>query len=74
MQAMGRIIAVQEGRFRLLTEQGQVYLLTLAHDAPFDMSDLQRLQRERTPVRVELQGEPNLRGGVARYVLEGAGS
>jgi hypothetical protein len=71
MQVTGRIIAVQESRFRLATQQGQVYLLTLAPTAPLDAAALQRLQQQRAQVSVEFEGEPNLLGGVALDVLEG---
>ena len=70
MQTVGHIIAVQELRFRLLTEQGQVYLLTLAPNAPLDGAALRRLQRQAARVTVDFQGEPNMRGGVARDVRE----
>jgi hypothetical protein len=65
----GRIIAVQEQRFKLLTAAGQVLLLTLERRAPLEASDLCRMRDERTPVQVDIQGEPNQKGGVARNVL-----
>jgi hypothetical protein len=71
MQAAGRIVAVQESRFRLLTDAGQVYLLTLAGTAPLDATALQRLQRQRAHVTVDFHGEANLVGGVAHDVREG---
>ena len=73
MQVMGRIIAVQESRFRLAAQSGQVYLLTLAPTAPLDATALERLQQRQAQVSVEFEGEPNLLGGVARDVLEGGG-
>ena len=65
----GRVLAVQEQRFRLLTEGGQVYLLTLAHDAPLRQTDLCDFQERNVEVSVDFQGEPNFSGGVARNVL-----
>jgi hypothetical protein len=65
----GRVLAVQEQRFRLLTEGGQVYLLTLAHNAPLEPVDLCDLQDRKVEVTVDFEGEPNLKGCVARNVL-----
>jgi hypothetical protein len=72
MQVGGRIIAVQEQRFRLRTNEGQVYLLTLAATARLDASDLARLQIEERQLSIQFDGEPNLKGGVARKVLVGS--
>jgi hypothetical protein len=69
MQVVGRIIALQEQRFRLLTDAGQVYVLTLARDACLDASALSALHADQTRVTVDFNGEPNLTGGVARKVL-----
>jgi hypothetical protein len=68
MQVVGRIIAVQEQRFRLLTDEGQVYLLTLARNAPLDGATLSSLHERQARVTVDFTGEPNLVGGVARNV------
>ena len=68
MQITGSILAVQEQRFRLLTAGGQVYLLTLAHDAPLESADLSRLQEQKVEVTVDFDGQPNFKGGVARNV------
>jgi hypothetical protein len=65
----GRVLAVQEQRFRLLTEGGQVYLLTLAHDAPLEAVDLRNFEQHKVEVTVDFEGEPNFTGGVARNVL-----
>jgi hypothetical protein len=64
----GRVLAVQERRFRVKTDNGQVYLLTLAHDAPLESVDLRDLQRRQVEVTVDFEGEPNFTGGVARNV------
>jgi hypothetical protein len=66
----GRIIAVQEQRFRLLTDTGQVYLLTLASDTVPDASTLGELQRRGAHLAVRFEGEPNLAGGTALEIRE----
>jgi hypothetical protein len=65
---VGHITLVQEQRFRLLTEAGQSFLLTLAHDAPLDADCLCDFLAARTRVVVEYQGEPGLVSGVAHSV------
>ena len=69
MRHAGRIIAVQEQRFKLLTDTGQVLLLTLDRHAPLEATDLSRMRDERTPVQVDIHGVPNQKGGLARNVL-----
>ena len=64
----GRIIAVQEQRFRLQTESGQGLLLTLAVNANVDGQDLDRLRAAQTRIVVEYSGEPNLATGVAHRI------
>jgi hypothetical protein len=71
MQAVGRIISVQEQRFRLLTDDGQVYLLTVSPSAMVDNAELADLHRRQARVEVEFQGQPNLAGGVARKLRGG---
>ncbi len=66
--AQGYITVVQEQRFRLVTDSGQGLLLTLAHDASLDSSDLQRFHDADLHVLVEYEGESNLESGVARSV------
>lgn len=66
--AQGYIAVVQEQRFRLVTDSGQGLLLTLAHNAPLDLNDLQRLHETKTHVNVEYEGDPNLENGVALAV------
>jgi hypothetical protein len=68
----GRIVAVQEQRFRLLTDEGQVVLLTLARDARLDGPSLAELYRHRAHVAVAFSGQPNLTGGLAHAVREAA--
>jgi hypothetical protein len=66
--AQGYIAVVQEQRFRLITDAGQGLLLTLAHDAPLDESDLHHLHDANLHVVVEYEGEPNLDSGVAHSI------
>jgi hypothetical protein len=70
MQITGRIVAIQEQRFRLLTDAGQVYLLTLGRHAPLDATTLGELHDRCARVTVEFSGEPNLTGGVAYDLRE----
>jgi hypothetical protein len=64
----GHIVSVQEQRFRVQTETGQVYLLTLGRGARVDEAGLAELQRQRALVTVAYTGEPNLASGVAQDV------
>jgi hypothetical protein len=64
----GRILLVQEERFRLATDSGQDYLLDLAHNANVGAPDLHRLHQQRRHVMVEYEGTPNLVSGVAHKV------
>jgi hypothetical protein len=68
MQIVGRIIAVQEERFRLSSDGGQVYLLTLAARSGLNSPALSKLHKEQSRVSVHFSGEPNLTGGVAENV------
>ncbi len=65
--ATGQIIAVQEQRFRLLTNSGQALLLTLGTHARLAV-DLGDLMRNQALVRVAYTGEPNLASGIVRSV------
>lgn len=69
MQVSGRIVSLQEQRFRLLTDTGQVFLLTLSRHAPLDSEKLAELHRAQAHLQVHFTGEPNLSGGVAQNVL-----
>jgi len=70
VQVAGRIVAVQEQRFRLRTDGGQVLLLTLDRRAPLDGATLAGLHRRGTQVRVDFSGEPNLKSGLAHAIHE----
>lgn len=62
--ATGTVLLVQEGRFRLLTEDGRGMMFLLAHDAPMEPQDLPSLTGRR--VRVDYKDAPKLVAGVAR--------
>jgi hypothetical protein len=70
MRITGRILALQEQRFRLATDDGQVVLLTLAAEARADAATLADWQRRGTHLEVQVSGEPNVAGGVARLVQQ----
>lgn len=70
MWITGRLISVQEQRFRILTAEGQVYQLTLARDAPLDAADLASLHAHGSSVSVDFTGEPNYADGVAHSVQQ----
>jgi hypothetical protein len=65
----GRIVVVQESRFRLVTDDGRGYLFTLAKNANIDATELRRLRARDTPVRVSYVGRPGLDSCVARRVV-----
>jgi hypothetical protein len=67
--ARGHISIVQEERFTLVTDDGQGYRFTLAHDANIEASELQRLCSERAHVVIRFAGDPNLDSGVAQVLL-----
>ncbi len=58
-RATGRIVVVQENRFRLVTEAGRAHLFILAHDAAVEAQDLPPLQREQTRVTVDYSDSPD---------------
>ena len=72
LRARGRLVVVQEERFRLRRDDGRVLLLTLAHDATVDILDLERLERTGTLVDVSYEGQPNTESGVAHVVRSAA--
>lgn len=67
-QTRGRIVVVQEQRFRLATDEGVNLLLTLARSASVDQAQLCRFRDLGTPVVVAYRGQPNLASGVALKV------
>jgi hypothetical protein len=68
--ASGRITLVQEGRFRLVTDDGRGLLLRPTPRANVGVEDLCRLHESGARVRVEYRGEPNLASGVVERVTE----
>ncbi|HYU17317.1 MAG TPA: hypothetical protein VEQ11_01325, partial [Chloroflexota bacterium] len=70
--ASGRITMVQEQRFRLTTDGGQSFLLTVAHDASLDGAELCRLRDGGARVIVDYDGEPGWASGVAHSVRTAA--
>lgn len=64
----GRIIVVQEERFRLTTDDGRSFLFVLDRKSPVHISAVRRLQKAHTEVRVKYSGEPNTGSGIAHLV------
>jgi hypothetical protein len=64
----GRITAIQEERFRLATNDGRSFLLTLDRKSPVQLPVMRLLQKSHIPVRVEYSGEPNTDSGIAHIV------
>ena len=63
----GVIDAVQEGRFRLVTEDGHVVPFVLSHKAGTEPQDLPQL-RNGTHVRVDFEGGGHLVALLARHI------
>lgn len=64
----GRILLVQEGRFRLLGEEGESYLFSLSHSASVSDSDLINWHKDNVEVKVRYVGEPDIESGIAHSV------
>ena len=64
----GRIVVVQESRFRLINDAGQARLFLLAPNAPLEPEDLGPLQRRQAMVRVTYEDAPGLIAGVAQQI------
>jgi hypothetical protein len=64
----GTIVAVQEERFRLVSPEGQGYLLTLAIPISTRAQELETWHRASTLVEVRYDGQPNLESGVAWHI------
>ena len=64
----GRITAVQESRFRLLTADGRGYLFTLATDADADPTQLRQWHERDSLVLVAYRGLPGMDSCVASGV------
>ena len=64
----GIVTVVQEERFRLLTDDGRGFLLTLAHSANCDDAELCYLRDAHTRVHVRYSGEANTDSGIAHSI------
>ena len=64
----GVISVVQEGRFQLVTDGGQVLPFMLSHKAAAEPQDLPPLQRAAARVRVDYTEAPHLICGVAHRI------
>lgn len=67
-EIIGRVIYVQEERFRIVDRQGRSFLFDLSHNAPISDIDLVNWEHSKTWVAVKYEGEPGLESGVARTV------
>ena len=63
--ARGIISAVQEGRFRLLTDDGRVLTLVLSHKADVEPQDLPQMAAAAMRIRVRYAESRRLIAGVA---------
>jgi hypothetical protein len=64
----GRLLMVQESRFRIAAISGRVYLLSLSHSADADEGDLLDYFAANTTLDVRFRGEPNTGSGIAESV------
>jgi hypothetical protein len=65
---IGRIILVQENRFRLVGDSGKGYLLMLSHKTTAAQKDLERWRDAGIQVVAEYEGDPSLASGIAHRV------
>jgi hypothetical protein len=63
--ADGIITLVQEGRFKLVTDEDRVMHFVLAHNASIEPQDLPPLARAQTPVRVAYTRPKHLIAAIA---------
>lgn len=64
----GRIVLIQEGRFRLVDMTGRGYLFSLSHSTTANPTDLRRWHDADVEVMVAYKGEPGLATGIAQQV------
>ena len=64
----GVVNAAQEGRFRLVADDGRVLLFVLSRNAAAEPQDLSRLQAERARIRVDYDDGGHLIAAVARRI------
>lgn len=67
---VGRIILVQEGRFRLLLDDGRARLFTLGVGAALEPQDLIGLQRRQARVSIRTHAAAGLLSEVADRITE----
>jgi len=68
--ARGHITVVQEGRFLLITDEGQGLVLTISSHGLTDVEELQRLKAARTHIEVEYEGEPTIDSAKLKKIRE----
>ncbi len=64
----GRIVVIQEDRFRLVRGRGQVFLFTLSHKASSSVDDLDLWHKQNRRVVVEYEGRSDFESAVAHSV------
>ena len=64
----GKVITVQEGRFRLVTDDGRVMPFVLSHKAEAEPQDLPPLMAKMARVRVSYTESPHLIADVAQRI------
>jgi hypothetical protein len=64
----GRVIAVQEGRFRLATDDGRVLPFVLSHKASAEPQDLPPLAARPVRVLISYSESPHLIADIAHRV------
>jgi hypothetical protein len=64
----GYITVVQEERFRIVTDDGRGFLLTLARGADSSAAELEQLRNAHVRVRVSASGNPNTASGLAHDI------
>jgi hypothetical protein len=67
-QVVGRIVVVQEDRFRLVEDVGRSGLFTLHHTCGIGIEDLQRWRQADVRVRVGYTGESHIATGVTHSI------
>ena len=67
----GRILLIQEDRFRIVDDTGRGYLFALSHDALISERVLRLMHEAQVPVCVRYEGEPNVDSGIAYEVSVG---
>ncbi len=73
-QVVGRIVVVQEDRFRLVEDTGRSCLFALHHTCSAGIEDLQRWQQADVRVRVGYAGEPHIDSGVTHSIAPVGGT